>query len=171
MKMTIFQYLKGKRMKNNKIVRLIVIITVILILVDQLVKILIKANYEKPIEGNIIGITLIENTGMAFGFNSGNTKNIVLTLLILLLILNFVRNQKERMDTKTAIAIGLILAGGFSNLIDRITRGGILDFIDVKNFAVLNLADCYIFIGWIFLIVVFVKFNREMVGRKNCEKR
>lgn len=163
MKMTIFQYLKGykKMMKKNKIIQLMVIIASILILIDQITKIIITAKYEMPIGTGIIGITLVENTGMAFGFNSGNTKNIILTMLILGIIINFIRNQKDRIDTKTAVAISLILAGGISNLIDRIVRGGIVDFIDVKNFAIFNVADCYIFVGWILLVVFLIKFNKK----------
>ncbi len=148
-------------MKKNKIVQLMVIIASILILIDQITKIIITAKYEMPIGTGIIGITLVENTGMAFGFNSGNTKNIILTMLILGIIINFIRNQKDRIDTKTAVAISLILAGGISNLIDRIVRGGIVDFIDVKNFAIFNVADCYIFVGWILLVVFLIKFNKK----------
>lgn len=157
-------------MKKNKIILLILIITILLILIDQISKIVIKSNYEEPIEKGIIGIMLVENTGMAFGFNSGNTKNIILTSLILLIIINFVRNQKDRIDTKTAIAISLILAGGISNLIDRIIRGGVIDFIKIKKFAIFNIADCYIVIGWILLVILLIKFNKEIVEVKDCEK-
>lgn len=171
MKMSILRYLKGyKQMKENKIIKLMLGITILLILLDQMSKVVIQYYYHEPIGNDIVAITLIENTGMAFGFNSGNTKNIVLTLLILLIIVNFIRNQKDRIDTKTAIAISLILAGGVSNLIDRIVRGGILDFIKIKHFAIFNIADCYIVMGWLLLVIFLVKYNREMVGKKDCEK-
>lgn len=159
-------------MKENKIIKLIIIITIVLIVMDQITKLVIKNNYEKPIGNDIISITLIQNTGMAFGLHTGNKRNIVLTLLILLIILNFIRNQKDRIDPKTAVAISLILAGGVSNLIDRILRGGIVDFIKIKNFAIFNIADCYIVIGWILLVIFLIKFNKEMnVGGKDCEKQ
>lgn len=171
MKMSVLPYLKGyKQMKENKILKLILGITILLILLDQMSKVVIQYYYNEPIGNDIIGITLIENTGMAFGFNSGNSKNIVLTLLILFIIVNFIRNQKDRIDKKTAIAISLILAGGVSNLIDRIARGGILDFIKIKHFAIFNIADCYIVIGWILLVIFLIKYNQEMVGKKDCEK-
>ena len=158
-------------MGKNKILKLIVIITVVLILVDQASKMIIQHKFQEPVGNDIVSITLIENTGMAFGFNSGNTKNIILTSLILLIIINFIRNQKDRIDTKTAIAISFILAGGMSNLIDRIVRGGIVDFIKIKHFAIFNLADCYIVIGWVLLIIFLVKFNQELIGGKDCEKQ
>lgn len=156
---------------KNKILKLIVVLTILLICIDQISKVVIQYNYEAPIGEGFIGITLIENTGMAFGFNSGNTKNMILTALILLLIVNFIKNQIDRIDAKTAVALSLILAGGISNLIDRIIRGGVVDFIRVRGFAIFNIADCYIVLGWILMVIFIFKIDKEIVGGKNCEKQ
>lgn len=158
-------------MKKNKMIRRILTITIALILLDQAIKMLVVNYFQEPIEKGIVGIVLIQNTGMAFGFSSGNTKNIVLTIFVLLIVVNFIRNQKDRIDGKTAVALSLVLAGGMSNLIDRILKGGIVDFIKVKNFAIFNVADCYVVLGWILLIVFLIKYNKEIVGGKNCEKQ
>lgn len=158
-------------MKKNKMIRRILTITIALILLDQVIKMLVVNYFQEPIEKGIVGIVLIRNTGMAFGFSSGNTKNIVLTIFVLLIVVNFIRNQKDRIDGKTAVALSLVLAGGMSNLIDRILKGGIVDFIKVKNFAIFNVADCYVVFGWILLIVFLIKYNKEIVGGKNCEKQ
>lgn len=168
--MVYFQYLKGcnlKEMKKDKTIKLILIITILLILIDQISKVIIQYKYQNPIGNEILGITLIENTGMAFGFNNGNTKNIILTGLILLIIINFIKNQKERIDKKNAVAISMILAGGISNLIDRIIKGGVIDFIKIKYFAIFNIADCYIVIGWILLIIFLIKFHKEIIEVKD----
>ncbi len=156
---------------KNKTIKLIFCITILLILIDQITKFVIQYKYENPIGNDFISITLVQNTGMAFGFNNGNTKNMILTFVILLLIMNFIRTQKEMIDTKTAIALGFILAGGIGNLIDRIVHGGVIDFIQLKNFAVFNLADCYVVIGWILIVIFLVKFNQGIVGGKRCEKQ
>ncbi len=158
-------------MGKNKKIKLMIIITMVLILIDQVTKIMVQMMYQNPLQKGILGITLIQNTGMAFGLNSGNTKNIVLTILVLLIVINFIRRQKDKLDTKTAVSISLILAGGISNLIDRIMRGGIIDFIKIENFAIFNIADCYIVMGWVLFVICLVKFNKEMVGGKNCEKQ
>lgn len=158
-------------MKKNKMIRRILTITIALILLDQAIKMLVVNYFQEPIEKGIVGIVLIQNTGMAFGFSSGNTKNIVLTIFVLLIVVNFIRNQKDRIDGKTAVALSLVLAGGMSNLIDRILKDGIVDFIKVKNFAIFNVADCYVVLGWILLIVFLIKYNKEIVGGKNCEKQ
>lgn len=156
-------------MKNKKI-KMILIFTIVLIIIDQVSKILVKNYFHESTTNNIINIRLIENTGMAFGINGGNTKNIILTSFILLIIFNFIRTQKELLDKKTSVAISLILSGGFSNLIDRIVRGGVVDFISIKNFPIFNIADCYIVIGWFLFILFLIKFNNEIIGEKNCEK-
>lgn len=156
---------------KNKMIKLIFCVTILLIFIDQMTKFVIQYKYENPIGNGFIRITLVQNTGMAFGFNSGNMKNMILTFVILLLIVNFIRTQKEMIDTKTSVALGFILAGGISNLIDRIMRGGVMDFIQVKNFAVLNLADCYVVIGWILIVIFLVKFNQGIVGGRRCEKQ
>ncbi len=156
---------------KNKVIKLIFCVTILLILIDQMTKFVVQYQYENPIGDGLITITLVQNTGMAFGFNSGNTKNMILTFVILLLIVNFIRTQKEMIDTKTSVALSFILAGGMSNLIDRMARGGVMDFIQVKNFAVFNLADCYVVIGWILIVIFLVKFNQGIVGGKRCEKQ
>ena len=57
----------------------------------------------------------------------------------------------------------LVIAGGLSNLIDRITRGFVVDFIDVNellNFAIFNVADIFIVVG-IFGTIIY-SFIREI---------
>ncbi len=152
-------------------VKLIAILGIVLGVIDQISKWIVKIKYKTPIGNDIFSITLVQNTGIAFGWNPNNTKNIVLTLIVLLVFIHFIRNQKERMNIPTAITIALILAGGCSNLLDRIVRGGVIDFIQISNFPIFNIADCYIVIGWILLIVFFIKNNKEMVGEKDCEKQ
>ena len=155
---------------KNKVVLTIIITVISLILVDQLIKCVLQYYYEEPIEKGILTIEMVKNDGIAFSINSGNTKNIVLTVIVLLIVINFIRNQKDRIDETTLIALGLILAGGISNLIDRIVHGGVIDFIKIEDFSVFNIADCYVVIGWILIIINFIKINKELIGEKKCEK-
>ena len=155
---------------KKKNLKLILIIMSLLICIDQISKLIIQYNYQNPIGDGFIGITLIKNTGIAFGVNNGNFKNIILTVFILAIVVNFVRRQIAKMDAKSAVAISMILAGGISNLLDRIIQGGVIDFIRVKGFAIFNIADCYIVLGWILMVIFVFKINMEIVGGKNCEK-
>lgn len=153
-------------MKNNQIIKLILILSIILIIIDQLSKYIVKSIYNEPIGDSIVSIEMTQNEGIAFGMNDGNKKNIALTLIILIMLINFVVRQKENIKIPNAISVSLILAGGISNLIDRIFVGGVVDFIKVTKFAIFNIADCYIVCGW-FLLMIFL--IREIIP-KSSEK-
>lgn len=146
---------------KNKIIKLIAIISILLIIIDQLSKVCITNFLKSPIGNDYFEIKIVRNTGMALGFNDGNLKNIFITVFILSIVIVFIKNQIERLDKKTAIAISMIFGGAISNLIDRIFRGSVLDFIKIFNSYVFNFADLFIVIGWILLIIFIIDFSRK----------
>lgn len=146
---------------KNKIVRVLVIIVITLIVIDQLSKILVSNFLKEPVGNEFVGLEIVTNTGMALGFNEGNIKNILLTIFVLLIIIRFVKNQIERIDTKTMVAISLALAGGIGNLIDRFFRGGVLDFIKLYKLPIFNLSDVFVVLGWILLVIFIIDFQRR----------
>lgn len=137
--------------------------TVILIAVDQIIKIAIVNNFKTEsvvIIKNILRFTYCENKGVAFSIGSGNvTIFIVVNLLIICgLILYFEKNRKHFNKIDKTFFI-MIIAGGVSNVIDRIVRGFVVDFIDVSdlfNFAIFNVADIFIVAGVCGLIISYI---------------
>ena len=146
---------------KNKIVKIIVIIVAIIIIIDQTSKILVSNLLSETIGNNFFKLEIISNTGMAFGFNDGNIKNILISIFVLAIVISFIRNQLERIDKKTGIAIAVAIGGAISNLIDRIFRGGVLDFIKIYKIPNFNLADLFIVVGWIFIIIFLIDFSRK----------
>ena len=147
-------------MKLKKIFRIVIIISLIIIVIDQVSKILINNLISEKLEliPNILIITKLENEGVAFGLNKNNLGNIGLCLVIIVLIINYMIAQKDRMTNKAIIFLSLIVSGGISNIIDRIFRGFVFDFIKIgNNFPVFNIADCCIVVGWILFSINFLK--------------
>ena len=146
---------------KNKTVKMIVIIVAIIILVDQASKLLVSNLLTETIGNDFFKLEIANNTGMAVGFNDGNIKNIFISIFVLVIVISFIKNQLERIDKKTAIVIAMALGGAISNLIDRIFRGSVLDFIKIYKIPNFNLADMFIVIGWILIIIFLIDFSRK----------
>jgi len=140
---------------RNKFKRIyIYLIAIILVGFDQIVKVLIVNNIDKfPIEiiKNLLQFNYCENRGVAFSIGNGNVILFVILNIILItsLIIYYEKNKKEFNKFSTSCIL-CIIAGGFSNLLDRIFRGYVIDFIDISylfNFPVFNIADIFIVIG------------------------
>ena len=73
--------------------------------------------------------------------------------------------RSRSLGNKERVFCSLILAGGLGNLFDRITRGYVVDFIDITfNPYVFNLADCFVTLGIIFLL-----FDSFFVHKSDAE--
>lgn len=149
-------------MKNKKKIFSIIFI-ILLICIDQICKIVVL-NKENIVINNIFSLEVCTNTGMAFGFNSGNAKNIVISVFIIILVISFMKKQAELIDTKTNISLCLILGGALGNLVDRFIRGGVIDFIKIGNFPIFNLADVFIVVGWILIVIFLIVFSGKNRG-------
>lgn len=143
---------------------------IILIILDQIIKILIPKNMS-VIDG-ILSFTYVENTGGAFGLFASNGFTIILfNIIVLFMVFRFLIVQYEVMPKINKIGIILILSGGISNLIDRLIRGFVIDYIDITQifkFPIFNIADVMITIGWIFLIIGIIVYMSENKRRKNA---
>lgn len=156
-------------MKNKK--ALLIILGIFIILLDQITKaILIGKNI--TIIPNILNFTYTENTGVAFGIGSSNLILIIIVNIVVLgIIIKFIKERKEQVNFSILISLILILSGGIGNLIDRIVREYVIDFIDVNlfNFPNFNIADISISIGIISLI--FILCNSILKEKKAEEEK
>ena len=141
----------------------IIIISMLLILVDILSKELIirslSLNESIIIFRNFLKITYIKNTGAAFGILSNNI--FILICVTILLVVYLIKELKNSKSNFNLSAYTLIISGAFGNLIDRVFRKYVIDFISFTLFghemAIFNIADTYITIGIILLIFNMIK--------------
>lgn len=144
----------------------IVLFIVGLVLIDQISKLLV-VNYLSDkivLINNFLSLDYVKNTGAAFGFFSGNI--FFLVLITLALVIYLIYELKQNIDKKFNLAfIILIISGAIGNLIDRVFRGFVVDFISFILFnsqmPVFNIADIFVTCGVAGLI--FVMFKEEKV--------
>lgn len=158
-------------MKSKKI-NFLMIITIIAILLDQLIKIIIKSkifNSSIILIPHLLNLTYVQNTGAAFGIGNNSTSMFVaVNVVIIGLITYFIFSKKEELSKLILIALHLVLAGGIGNLIDRIARGFVIDYIDISpliKYPVFNLADIFVVIGCLIIAVFLVKDT--VIKKKN----
>lgn len=147
----------------------IFLITLITIIVDQIIKCIICFNNVNVVLiPNFLSLIYTENTGVAFGMLS-NQRILIIGLsiaLIFLLCLMVNKEIKEKKIQKVQIsAYGILFGGIIGNLVDRIVRGVVIDYVSLKlfgyHFPIFNLADLAITIGVILITFMFLKDDNK----------
>lgn len=136
-------------------------IALLIVILDQLTKFLIKQNFQLnqsiPIIKNVLHLTYTTNTGSAFGLFKGfNIFFILFSLIVIIVIFYFIKDIKEN-ERLMQFAVGLLLGGTIGNLIDRIYYGSVIDFIDFRIWPIFNVADSAVTISVILLIILLWK--------------
>ena len=157
--------------KNNKKYRSIIISIIVLVIIDQLLKILILKVGNKTLIEGILSLNITENKNGTYGINSNSTITYVLTNLVVIVIAyKFITIQNQFVDKKTKIFLTLIIAGGISNSIARIFRGYVVEFVNIIKLPIFNLADIYILIGWVSMVAIFTVFTAQEIKNRRIEK-
>lgn len=96
---------------------------------------------------NVFHITLVQNTGIAFGLFRDRINLSFLLFILGIIMLSLIFLRKNSYSRRGQLAIFLIIAGALSNLIDRFRFGYVIDYLDFRIWPVFNLADTSITIG------------------------
>lgn len=143
-----------------------IIIAIIAICADQATKWFFYGGVAKSILGNVVWFESTLNTGVAFGMFADSTLLFVFISSIATVVFVYLMCSKKFLTSQyEKICLGVIMAGTFSNLLDRLMFGGVRDFIYLKfiNFPIFNIADMCITIGVVLLCVylIFKKPKKE----------
>ena len=140
-----------------------ILISIIVILLDQLTKYIIDRNYYSIINKNIILFTFeyIKNYGAAFNLLNGNRLLLSTLSVFISLILIYYILRKKDLNSIDLLGYSFILGGTIGNGLDRIIKGYVIDFINLNfiNFPVFNIADISINIGFILILYGLIKNN------------
>lgn len=103
----------------------------------------------------------------AYGQNRG-VLIVVINIIIIVGLLIYIIKNFSNLSKVVNVSLLLVLAGGIGNLIDRLFRGYVIDYIDINNlfeFPVFNLADIFVVVGVAIIIICIL-----LDGKRKQEK-
>lgn len=152
----------------------IVVISLVAIALDQASKWWVVGNLSSgktvPIFGSFLELSYLENRGVAFGM--GQSLAPFYPLLALAIIIGLLYFYKKELKGKSRVidmAIGFIVGGAIGNVIDRFIHSFVVDFISLHfgtySFPVFNVADSFVTVGVILLLLYFFLDGQEDEGK------
>lgn len=141
----------------------------LLLLADQLTKLwavkILKPIGSIPIIRNVLEIYYVENRGAAFGIMQNKQWFFLSITVVVLVGLIWISGKipEEKHFTPLKVCFYFVGAGAVGNLIDRIFRKYVVDFIyfSLINFPVFNVADIYVTVAAFLLVVLMLFFYQE----------
>src|SRR6266849_487035 len=105
----------------------------------------------RPVVGDYVRIVHAQNTGAAFGLLPERTTLLSVLSVVAVLAIVYYYRQIASSSALVSATLGMQLGGAFGNLLDRITQGYVVDFVDVGigeiRFWAFNVADSSIVVG------------------------
>ena len=151
------------------------ILAVLLIVIDQVTKYLVRANIplgaHVPFLPHVMDLTYVKNTGAAFSMLEKHTWILTALSIVVVIVMIVALFQKVLTHPLGLIPAVLVIAGGIGNLIDRILFGFVTDMFNTlfMDFAVFNVADIGITVGG-FWLVAYVLFLYDKLEAKEEPK-
>lgn len=124
-----------------------------LIIADQLTKLTAITFSTK------INLTIIHNTGVAFGMLGQNVSSVIFLTASLLILLTLFKKLVFLKNSWHQYSYCFIIAGGAGNLLDRILYGYVIDFLKLPLIPYFNFADVFINIGMVLYVMGVYKNN------------
>ena len=141
----------------------------LLVALDQITKFIVRTSFalyeSHPLIKNVFHLTYIQNTGIAWGmFKNGRTIFLILTILVLLICACFYAKIPEsKRFTPIRVCLVILVSGAIGNMIDRMSLHYVVDFFDFRliHFPVFNVADIYVVVSMIVLILLCAFFYHD----------
>ena len=139
-----------------------------LIILDQLVKAYVVQNIAlgeiKSWIPNLVSLTYLQNRGAAFSMLQDQQWFFALITFVVMGVAVWYLHKHIEDSWWLVTGLVLIIAGGLGNFIDRISQGFVVDMfhLDFVNFAIFNVADSYLTVGVLVLLLAMLK--EEMNG-------
>ena len=149
----------------NKKLKDVYFFSIIFLVIDQAIKLYLSSkmvlNQSTILVKNFLNLTYVENTGAAFSLFSGNRWLLVGIGVLAVIGLSIYIYKLADLTDFDMFIYSLLLGGVFGNLIDRIIRGYVIDYISLNifgyHFPIFNFADICIVVSVILIFMSAIK--------------
>lgn len=144
------------------------------IIFDQIIKLLVSLTLKQPIViiDNFFSMNYVKNYGVAWSMFNGNSLFIIILSLVGLYLI-YLLFEEFKDDKYLIYPILVFLSGALGNIIDRIFRGYVVDYLDFNifgyDFPVFNIADIYLVISLTLLLILFAR--KEYYAKRNTSNK
>lgn len=155
----------------SKELKIATTIFIVVFIIDQVVKFGF-ANLGWDVDGPYMSLKLAYNYGVAFSMFSFLEHNLKYIQLAIVLIGTLYLLKNQNVFKEYYLPIGLLYAGGLSNILDRFTYGGVVDYFYwhyLFEFAIFNIADVMIDLAVVIIIYKQIKQSREEKKQKELK--
>lgn len=151
-------------MTRMRVLGLTAATTLAVLLVDQLVKALVRGSLEagerRDVLGDALRVVHVENDGVAFGRLSGSP--VLVALIVAVALVALVVYVGTHLDVRGIwLPTGMLLGGAIGNVVDRVARGSVTDYIKASHWPAFNAADVSITLGVVLLLIVVERDARR----------
>lgn len=142
---------------------------VILLVLDQLTKIwaynTLRLNGSMPLIKDVFALTYLENRGAAWGMLEGGKLIFILiaALITCAAVYVYIKTPMEKKYVPLRMVLVFLVSGAIGNVIDRFTRGFVVDFFSFEliHFPIFNVADIYITCSAAVLILLIFFYYKD----------
>jgi signal peptidase II len=152
-------------------------IATVVVLLDQLTKAWVDANFERAVDGgstafigDLVRISKVYNDGAIFGFLDATAPLMaVLTVLVVAGVTWYEWRYGAGLGPLVTVGLGLLVGGAIGNLIDRLRFGHVIDFVDMgiggNRWYAWNISDAAVFLGILALFAAALLGDRAPGAR------
>jgi signal peptidase II len=140
------------------------ILAVLVLVLDQATKAYVRATLEPRERIDVFPgfqFSRVSNEGIAFGFFPGRPGIVAVLTVIALSAIAIALAGLVARNATVATGAGMLVGGSLGNLIDRLARGAVTDFLDFSRWPAFNIADMGITIGAVLIIVGLMQDGEE----------
>ena len=151
-----------------------IVLGLLIFIFDIMTKLVVELNMMDksiPIIEGIFHLTYVENRGIAFGLFSDARILFIIISIVVLIALSAIYSRIPNRTNWLKIGTSLIYGGAMGNLLERMAKGYVVDFLDFRiiNFPVFNFADVAVCVGAVMLIIHFIICDKKQAKAEKVE--